>query len=109
MQHLPLFADLKDKDCLVVGGGAVAARRTLLLLEAGAKVHVVAPTLLWETVSELATDGRIEHDARAYRGGPLDRYWLIVAATNDRAINARVAADAHAARTLCNVVDDPEL
>jgi len=109
MQHLPLFADLKDRDCLVVGGGAVAERRALLLLEAGARVHLVAPTLKSETLSELATDGRIEHDARAYRGGPLDRYWLIVAATNDRAINARVAADARAARRLCNVVDDPEL
>jgi uroporphyrin-III C-methyltransferase/precorrin-2 dehydrogenase/sirohydrochlorin ferrochelatase len=109
MQHLPLFADLKDKDCLIVGGGAVAERRALLLLEAGARVHVVSPTLASETLSELATDGRIEHDARPYRGGPLERYWLIVAATNDRAINARVAADARAARRLCNVVDDPEL
>ena len=56
MQHLPLFADLKDKDCLVVGGGAVAERRTLLLLEAGARVHVVAPTLKSDTLSELAAD-----------------------------------------------------
>ena len=109
MQHLPLFADLKDKDCLVVGGGAVAERRTLLLLEAGARVHVVAPTLKSETLSELSADARITHEARPYRGGPLDRYWLIVAATDDHVTNARVAADSRAARRLCNVVDDPEL
>jgi uroporphyrin-III C-methyltransferase/precorrin-2 dehydrogenase/sirohydrochlorin ferrochelatase len=109
MQHLPLFADLKDRDCLVVGGGSVAERRTLLLLEAGAKVHVIAPALLSETLSELSGDGRITHEARPYRGAPLDNYWLIVAATDERATNARVAADAHAARRLCNVVDDAQL
>src|SRR4029079_3220996 len=96
MQHLPLFADLKDKDCLVVGGGAVAERRTLLLLEAGARVHLGAPTLEAETLSELAADGRITHEPRPYRSGPLDKYWLIIAGTEHPANKARVAAGTRA-------------
>jgi len=108
MQHLPVFADLHDRDCLVVGGGSVAERRALLLIEAGAKVHLVAPDLS-ETLAELAADGRITHHARVYERDRLEDYWLVVAATDDRAQNARIAAEANAARRLCNVVDDPAL
>ncbi|HUL83503.1 MAG TPA: bifunctional precorrin-2 dehydrogenase/sirohydrochlorin ferrochelatase, partial [Gammaproteobacteria bacterium] len=108
MQHLPVFADLHDRDCLVVGGGSVAERRALLLIDAGAKVHLVAPELS-ETLAELAADGRITHHARVYGRDKLEDYWLVVAATDDRAQNARIAADASAARRLCNVVDDPAL
>ena len=108
MQHLPVFADLRDRDCLVVGGGAVAERRTLLLIDAGAKVHLVAPTLS-DTLADLAADGRITHHARVYGDERLDDYWLVIAATDDRALNTRIAAGANAARRLCNVVDDPAL
>jgi len=108
MQHLPVFADLQDRDCLVVGGGSVAERRTLLLIDAGAKVHLVAPELS-ETLAELAADGKITHHARVYDDERLEDYWLVIAATDDRAQNARIAADANAARRLCNAVDDPAL
>jgi uroporphyrin-III C-methyltransferase/precorrin-2 dehydrogenase/sirohydrochlorin ferrochelatase len=108
MQHLPVFADLRDRDCLVVGGGSVAERRALLLIEAGARVHLVAPELS-ETLAELVVDRRITHEARVYEDQRLADYWLVVAATDDRAVNARVASDATAARRLCNVVDDPAL
>ena len=108
MQHLPVFADLRDRDCLVVGGGSVAERRTLLLIDAGAKVHLVAPELS-ETLAELAADGKITHHARVYDDERLEDYWLVIAATDDRAQNARIAADANAARRLCNAVDDPAL
>jgi uroporphyrin-III C-methyltransferase/precorrin-2 dehydrogenase/sirohydrochlorin ferrochelatase len=109
MQHLPLFADLASRRCLIVGGGAVAERRTVLLLEAGARVEVVAPELKTERLAELASDGRIEHAARAFDGDSLHPYWLVVAATDDPALNARVAAAATAAHRFCNVVDDPDL
>ena len=108
MQHLPLFADLRGRDCLVVGGGSVAERRALLLIEAGANVHLVAPELS-ETLAELAADGRVTRHARPYENERLEDYWLVIAATDDRTLNARIAADANAARRLCNVVDDPEL
>jgi uroporphyrin-III C-methyltransferase/precorrin-2 dehydrogenase/sirohydrochlorin ferrochelatase len=108
MQHLPLFADLKHRAALVVGGGVVAERRIKLLLEAGAAVTVVAPELT-EHVAALVAEHRIAHIQRAYSGDSLEPYWLVVAATDDRAVNATVAAAAEAAKRFCNVVDDQEL
>jgi uroporphyrin-III C-methyltransferase/precorrin-2 dehydrogenase/sirohydrochlorin ferrochelatase len=105
MQHLPLFADLKNRAVLVVGGGVVAERRVGLLLAAGADVTVIAP-LLTNSLSELAEDGRLTYLRRAYADEPLEPFWLVVAATDDRAVNARVAAHAEAAKRFCNTVDD---
>jgi uroporphyrin-III C-methyltransferase/precorrin-2 dehydrogenase/sirohydrochlorin ferrochelatase len=109
MRHLPLFADLEHKRCLVVGGGALAERRVTLLREAGAQVTVIAPELASETLRALAADEEIEHLAAFYEPGSLADFWLVVAATDDRAVNARVAADAASAMRFCNVVDDPSL
>jgi uroporphyrin-III C-methyltransferase/precorrin-2 dehydrogenase/sirohydrochlorin ferrochelatase len=106
MQHLPLFADLAQRAVLVVGGGVVAERRVTQLLEARAAVTVVAPELS-ERLTELAAEGAITHLAKAYAGDALDSFWLVVAATDDQATNAAVAAAALAAKRFCNVVDDP--
>jgi len=109
MHHLPLFADLQNRACLIVGGGAVAERRATLLLAAGARVHVIAPELRTQPLAELAAAGQIAHQAKSFDEGSLAPYWLIVAATDDRALNARIAAAAAAAQRFCNVVDDPAL
>jgi uroporphyrin-III C-methyltransferase / precorrin-2 dehydrogenase / sirohydrochlorin ferrochelatase len=108
MQHLPLFADLTNRAVLVVGGGVVAERRVSLLLEAKAAVTVLAPELS-ERLTELKLEGTIAHVAHAYAGNSLEPYWLVVAATDDRAVNSAVAAAAAAAKRFCNVVDDLEL
>lgn len=105
MQHLPLFADLKDRAVLIVGGGIVAERRTQLLLQANAAVTIIAPELT-QRLAEFVADGRIAHFARAYADDALEPYWLVVAATDDAAVNARIAAAADAAKRFCNVVDD---
>jgi uroporphyrin-III C-methyltransferase/precorrin-2 dehydrogenase/sirohydrochlorin ferrochelatase len=109
MQYLPLFADLKGRACLVVGGGAVAERRTTLLLETGAVVTVLAPELGSEALAQAVAGGRCEHVAARFDAQPLERYWLVVAATDDAGVNARVAAAAEAAQRFCNVVDEPQL
>jgi uroporphyrin-III C-methyltransferase/precorrin-2 dehydrogenase/sirohydrochlorin ferrochelatase len=106
MQHLPLFADVAQRAVLVVGGGVVAERRVALLLEAKAAVTVLAPRLT-ERLAELLAAGAFTHVAKTYADEPLDAYWLVVAATDDRAVNAAVAAAATAAKRFCNVVDDP--
>ncbi|HEU4617541.1 MAG TPA: siroheme synthase CysG [Gammaproteobacteria bacterium] len=108
MRHLPLFASLHDRRCLVVGGGAVAERRAKLLLEAGARVTVLAPEIS-PNIEALAA----EHDGLALERAPfggegVDAYWLVVAASGDPAVNAAVAAAAEKAKRFCNVVDDPE-
>lgn len=108
MRHLPLFAQLSDRLCLVVGGGTVAERRVALLLEAGARVRVVAPALT-DGLAALAADGRIAWFERPFAEDTIEDCWLIVAATDDRGLNARVASAATAAKRFCNVVDDPAL
>jgi uroporphyrin-III C-methyltransferase/precorrin-2 dehydrogenase/sirohydrochlorin ferrochelatase len=107
MQHLPLFADLKHRRCLVVGGGSVAERRVRQLLDVGAKVTVIAPELD-AALKKLAAAGEVEVAAARFDGAQaLEPYWLVVAATDDAAINAEVAAAAQALKRFCNVVDDP--
>jgi uroporphyrin-III C-methyltransferase/precorrin-2 dehydrogenase/sirohydrochlorin ferrochelatase len=108
MQHLPLFADLTNRAVLVVGGGNVAERRVALLLEAKASVTVLAPELS-QRLTELTAEGAIAHVARPYAAEPLEPYWLVIAATDDHAVNREVAAAAKAAKRFCNVVDDPSL
>ena len=108
MQHLPLFADLKHRAVLVVGGGAVAERRVTLLHEAQAAVTVLAPELT-ERLAELAAGGAVAHVPKVYAADSLEPYWLVVAATDDPSVNAAVAAAATAAKRFCNVVDDQAL
>jgi uroporphyrin-III C-methyltransferase/precorrin-2 dehydrogenase/sirohydrochlorin ferrochelatase len=109
MQHLPLFADLKGRPCVVIGAGHVAERRVSLLLDAGASVTVVAPQIHSDALAEHVREGRVEHRAEVFADQPLEGYWLVVAATDDRDVNGRVARAAERARRFCNVVDDSEL
>lgn len=104
----PLFADLRSRRVLVVGGGAVARRKLEPLLAAGARVVVGAPRLDAD-VAALWTEGRIEHLAGRFTPDWLDGAWLVVAATDDGEVNRAVAAAAEARRIWANVVDDLEL
>lgn len=108
MKLFPIFADLKDRLVLVVGGGAVAERKTLSLLEVSADVLVGAPELT-PALAALAAEGRIRHLAGRFDPAWLDEVWLVVAATDDRDTNAAVSAAAGSRRIFSNVVDDPEL
>jgi len=108
MRYFPLFLDLAGKPVLLVGGGEVAARKFALLGEAGAQVTVVAPAL-GSVLAAAQQRGAITHLAREFQATDIEGKWLIVAATDDRAVNAAVAAAANAARIPCNVVDDREL
>ncbi|MGB3434038.1 siroheme synthase CysG [Achromobacter sp.] len=108
MKLFPIFADLQDRRVLVVGGGAVAERKTLSLLEASADVLVGAPELT-PALAALAAEGRIRHLSGRFDPAWLDGAWLVVAATDDRDTNAAVSQAADARRIFSNVVDDPEL
>jgi uroporphyrin-III C-methyltransferase/precorrin-2 dehydrogenase/sirohydrochlorin ferrochelatase len=108
MKLFPLFADLNQRRVLVVGGGMVAARKAQALLEAGAQVLVGAPRLGQE-LARLAESGQVTYIEGEFTPDWLDEVWLVVAATDDRAVNARVSEAASARRMLANVVDDPEL
>lgn len=105
MDHLPVFLKLSGKPCLVVGGGSIATRKVRLILRTGATVTVVAPELTPE-LRKLCDSGTITQEAGRYRQALVNKYCLIVAATDDAALNRRIAADAEAAGRLCNAVDD---
>lgn len=108
MKLFPLFADLQGRRVLVVGGGEIAARKVQLLLEASADVLVGAPDIVPE-LAELAAQGRIRVVTGTFQPEWLDDAWLVVAATDDRSVNAAVSDAAQARRIFSNVVDDAEL
>ncbi len=108
MDYLPIFLDLRDRRCLIVGGGEVAARKTDLLLQAGARVQVVAPDL-GDGMQALLDAGRITHRAGPFQEADLAGAQLVIAASDDRSVNARAAELADARGVPVNVVDDPAL
>ena len=103
-----LFADLRDRPVLVVGGGAVAERKVEALLHAGARPVVGAP-LLSEALQVWREDGRIGWRAGEFQEDWLDGMWLVIAATDQRAVNQAVAEAAGARRIFANVVDEADL
>jgi uroporphyrin-III C-methyltransferase/precorrin-2 dehydrogenase/sirohydrochlorin ferrochelatase len=108
MDFLPVFLNLQNRPCLVVGGGEVAARKVALLLRAGARVTVCAPQL-GTTLAAQARVGAIVHRAERFDETALAGCVLAVAATNDEEVNRRVSQAAQARAIPVNVVDHPEL
>jgi precorrin-2 dehydrogenase/sirohydrochlorin ferrochelatase len=92
---------------LVVGGGSVAARKAGALCVAGAVVRLVAPEV-GAAIRALVETGRVEYVARRYAAGDVGDADLVIAATDDRATNSAVAAEARAAHRLVNVADAPD-
>ncbi|MFU9138875.1 siroheme synthase CysG [Erwinia tasmaniensis] len=105
MDYLPIFADIRNKPVLVVGGGDVAARKIVLLRRAGARV-LIAALALCEELAQLANSGDVEWLAGTYHSTQLDGVFLVIAATDDARLNAQVFEDASARHLLANVVDD---
>jgi uroporphyrin-III C-methyltransferase / precorrin-2 dehydrogenase / sirohydrochlorin ferrochelatase len=97
----PLMLDLAGRRTVVVGGGPVALRRVRGLLEAGAHVVVIAPSVQPELAALPVTVLR-----RPYRRGDLSAAWLAHAATSDPEVNAQVAAEAEDNRIWCIRADD---
>jgi uroporphyrin-III C-methyltransferase/precorrin-2 dehydrogenase/sirohydrochlorin ferrochelatase len=105
LDRLPVFLSLKDKPCLVVGGGDVAARKISLLRRTGASITVLAPAVTAQ-LQEQIDRGDVTHLLRAYSSEFVARFWLIIAATDEQTLNHNIALDAAAAGRFCNVVDD---
>jgi siroheme synthase-like protein len=103
----PVVLDGASIDAVIVGGGAVAARKARSLLAAGARVRIIAPHPSAEVRALASAEGQCTLIERSYAPGDLDRATFVVAATDQRDVNARVAADARQAGRLVNVADDP--
>ncbi|CAI0773602.1 siroheme synthase CysG [Serratia entomophila] len=108
MDYLPIFADLKRRPVLVVGGGEVAARKVDLLQRAGAEIRIVAQSLSPE-LEQQRRQGQVLWLGTAFDPRQLDEVFLAIAATDDAALNALVFAEADKRRLLANVVDDQPL
>ncbi len=108
MDYLPIFINIRQRKCIVIGGGAVAARKISLLRKAGADVHVISPELCDE-LAQLAQKGAITHVAREFQDDDLEGCALVIAATDDRAVNENISQLANARNLPVNVVDNPDL
>ncbi|MGB7552069.1 MAG: siroheme synthase CysG [Chromatiaceae bacterium] len=107
MDLLPIFLDIRDQPCLVVGGGMVAARKVASLRRAHARIHLVAPELTPE-LQDQADAGDLIHCDRNFKDKDIKGMRLIITATGDRKTNQRVARLAKASGIPVNVVDQPE-
>ncbi|MBX9637831.1 MAG: siroheme synthase CysG [Nitrosomonas sp.] len=108
MDFLPVFLNIRNKACLVVGGGEVATRKVKLLLQTGARVSVVSPKLS-STLNEFHAQGKIKHHADFFQSGHLKDIVLVIVATDDRDTNRQVSAAAQQRQIPVNVVDNPDL
>jgi siroheme synthase-like protein len=104
-QFYPVFLDLRDRPCVVIGGGGVAELKVIGLLDAGARVTVISPAATGR-LEDLASRGAIQVARRPYRPGDLTGAFLAVAATDDRPVTHAVWQEAEARGVLINAVDD---
>ncbi|WP_052282814.1 siroheme synthase CysG [Kluyvera genomosp. 1] len=107
MDHLPIFCQLRNRDCLLVGGGDVAERKARLLLDAGARLTVNARDFVPQ-FHVWAEAGMLTLMIGDFQPVLLDNCWLAIAATDDDAVNQRVSDEAEDRRIFCNVVDAPK-
>jgi precorrin-2 dehydrogenase / sirohydrochlorin ferrochelatase len=106
MDLFPIFLKIAARRCVVIGAGNLAESKIDSLRTAHAEVTVIAPVASARIV-ELAGGGEIEWQRREYIDGELTGYFLVVAATDDPAVNRAVYKEATEKNVLCNAVDDP--
>lgn len=104
----PIFLDLREQPCTVIGGGTVALRKILGLLECHAVVRVISPASISQ-VLQLVREEKITLLERVYQPRDINGSLLVVAATNNVAVNKQISQECSTCHILCNVVDNPEL
>ena len=108
MRFLPIFMNIRNKPCLVIGGGQVAARKVYLLHRAGGNVTIIAPKLCDE-LQRWAASGDIKHLPRVFQEADIQGQSMVIAATNKADINTKVSQVAKSMGIPVNVVDQPGL
>ena len=104
----PICVDVRERLCVVIGGGVVAERKVASLVDGGAKVRLISP-ILTSKLSWLAQNHRVSVERRDYHPGDLRGAWLVYAASDRQDVNEAVFAEATKARVFVNVVDQPKL
>ncbi len=107
MRYYPVFLDLKDVPCLVIGGGQVGERKVKTLQSCAAKVFLISRELT-PYLEEEVRQGRIELLAPAYQTEHLPGKFLVIGATDDPNLNGKIGREARERGILCNIVDKPQ-
>lgn len=106
MGYLSFNLQIEGREILVIGGGAVAERKVTSILAAGAKLSIISPTVTYE-LQRLRDEGKIRHFPRKFQPGDLTGAFMVIAATNDHAVNGAVAVEAEAMAILAEITDNP--
>ena len=108
MEYLPIFINLRQKKCLVVGGGSVALRKINLLLKAQTKIECIALDFCDDLIA-LSKSNDIDLVTKHFEPEDIQNHSVIISATNDKSLNIQVSKMAHEFRIPVNVVDSPDL
>ncbi len=107
MKYYPIYLDITDRRCIVIGGGDVAERKVERLLEFGACVVVVGK-MLTDALETMKRSGRIDHIDADYNKNLIDGAFLVIGATDSDDVNKNISRDAKDKGILVNIVDDPD-
>jgi len=108
MRFLPIFLNIENKVCLVVGGGDVASRKVDHLLIANARINLIAKDIC-QDIEALISSGRITRLEGDYNESMMDACELVIAATDNKSLNSIISKDARRRHLPVNVVDNPDL
>jgi precorrin-2 dehydrogenase/sirohydrochlorin ferrochelatase len=106
MKYYPLYVNIEDKPCIVIGGGEVGERKVLRLLECGARVTVVSKAVT-PALQILQDENRIHCIRAEYEPGQVTGAFLVIGATDQDAVNKKISADCRQEGIMVNIVDDP--
>lgn len=106
MQYYPVNLDIRDRSCLVVGGGRVGERKASRLIRCGARVTLVSREAT-ERLGQMQSEGKIVLHRRDYRETDLDGVFLVFCATDNAELNRKIGEAAERRGLLCNIADSP--
>ena len=102
--YYPVYLDVKERCCVIVGGGQIAEGKIATLLECGAQIRMISPEVTDE-IQDMADTGVLRLEKREYRDGDLKGAFIAIAATDDSSLNRRIAQEAEERNVPLNVVD----
>jgi len=108
MKYYPVNLDVRNRKCLVVGGGSVGTRKVKTLLECGATVTVISKEMS-KDLKKFAAKEMLLLKERPYRSSDLENMFLVICTTSDEKLNLKINSDAEKRNMLCNVADVPEV
>jgi precorrin-2 dehydrogenase len=108
MKYYPVNLDIRNRKCLVVGGGDVGTRKVMTLLECGATVVVISPAVTAK-IDELSKNDLIKLEKRSFKLTDLDQMFLVIGATDNPELNRQIHTGAERLGMLCNIADRPEV